>query len=444
MNTRFHEQPGTPECCDLSRRQARSQHSPASRISRCVVILTVLLLVSFLTATFALFPTRRVAYASGGAPTPTPSSTPLPGQLVPGLVYAASPGSLTLIDLKTNRTLWTIQANNPTAPLVMGSRLFFDDESMIPSLEAVNAKDGTLLWSSRNYPNGFLLGSGNMLYDSACDPFATTDPCHIYGINASTGSQVWSYDLPQGTGWITLQNGVLYGVSYTSYFALNPSTGIPLWQKDLLAYQDQEANMAPVIHGNVLSFASCNTTKQSSGFPGCYLYAFNAYTGQELWHMSTTRSLQIPPAIMDGVVYACAVDGTLYALNELNGGQLWIDSVHGTPGQILARAGTVYIETVDPGYPILQMEAFDAATHTLSWGPTSASMQSVGATRSLPLAVQAPKSAGLAVYTFVLEHGLIYMQDGANFITVLKSSDGNVVVQYVVSSARLNGITFVV
>src|SRR5260370_16239657 len=114
-----------------------------------------------------------------------------------------------------------------------------------------------------------------MLEDRTWNVSGIRDRCHLYGISADTGARFWSYDLPQGNAWIALQNGVLYGVSYTSYFALNASTGVPLWQKSLLQYTDQEANMTPVVSGNVLSFASCNVTKQSRASPASYPYSFN-------------------------------------------------------------------------------------------------------------------------------------------------------------------------
>src|SRR5260370_40734570 len=101
-----------------------------------------------------------------------------------------------------------------------------------------------------------------MLYDSTWNLSAISDPCHLYGISADTGARFWSYDLPHGHAWIALQNGMLYGVSYTSHFALNASTGVPLWQNSLLQYADQAANMTTVVSGTVLSLASCNAPKQ--------------------------------------------------------------------------------------------------------------------------------------------------------------------------------------
>src|SRR5260370_34686913 len=202
-----------------------------------------------------------------------------------------------------------------------------------------------------------------MLCDSTCKLSAISDPCHLYGISADTGARFWSYDLPQENAWIALQNGVLYGVSYTSYFALNASTGLPLWQRGLLRVTDQEANITPLVSRKMLSLASCNVTKQSSGFPGCYLYAFDAATGAELWHLSTTSSIQATPTMMDGVVYAGAVDGTIYAVNEQSGTRLWTASVGGTVGQLLSSAGMIYVEIIGSDGQTAHVEAFDAATH---------------------------------------------------------------------------------
>ena len=264
---------------------------------------------------------------------PGQTATPTPAAVIQGSLYTAEVGSLTRIDLRTGKVIWTMNAASPTAPFVMGKTLFFDNqESSNYFLESASVESGRQVWRSSQYPNGFLLGTNNTLYDSTCNVYATSDPCHLYGVNASTGAQLWSYELPQGSTWIVLQNNVLYGVSYTSFFALNASTGSPLWQKNLLGYTDQEANMTPVLSGNVLSFASCNVTKQSSDFPGCYLYAFNAASGAELWHVPTTNAIQVTPTIMNGVVYAGAVDGTIYAVNEQSGAKLWTASVGGRWG----------------------------------------------------------------------------------------------------------------
>lgn len=432
------------------RRSARFKRTFITGLLLAIVVLAsvtatvlVLLYTGHLTGTGASTPTPIAATSIPGQ---TPTSTATLALVAQGSLYTAAVGSLTRIDLRTSKVVWTMNAASPTAPLVMGKTLFFDNQdSSNYFLEAASMEAGRQLWRNQKYPNGFLLGANNMLYDSTCNLYAASDPCHLYGINASTGAQLWSYDLPQGNAWIALQNGVLYGVSYTSYFALNASSGVPLWQKNLLRYTDQEANMTPVVSGNVLSFASCNVTKQSSGFPGCYLYAFDASTGSELWHMSTMNAVQVSPAIMDGVVYAGAVDGTIYAVNEQHGTKLWTTSIGSTIGQLLSSAGMVYVEIRNADGQTSHIEALDAATHSIRWsqgGSTAifalpnqpASMLPLDMT--FPLVKHSPVSAfsaGPSDNPFVLDHGRIYIHSSSNTIDVLNASNGSQVAAYTVS-----------
>jgi outer membrane protein assembly factor BamB len=444
MNRNFPEQPHTSGQPGLVPQPAKRTRVGQARILGSAIALTIVLLAGAFTAIFFLGSTHLSAYASGGAPTPTPTvGTPAPGEPQPsGSLYAATPGSLTRIDLKTSKVLWTIQASYPSAPIIIGKTLFFENEdSTNPFLEAADAKTGTQIWSTLAYPNGFLIGTKNELYDSSCDFSTTGTVCRLYGINTSTGAQLWSYDLPRGDAWITVQNGVLYGVSYTSYFALNATTGAPLWQKDLLNYTDQEADMNPAVSGNTLSFASCNTTKQSSGFAGCYLYDFNASTGVERWHMATTANLEATPTIMNGVIYAGAIDGTVYALKAKDGTQIWSANAGAAVGQLLSKAGIVYVETIAPDGQTFHIEAFDAATQTPLWGQISDASQSTGATTLL--AEHLSLSAGPASHPFVLDHGLIYLQNGPNGIAVLNTKDGSQVAQYTVSGTLLDGFAVV-
>jgi outer membrane protein assembly factor BamB len=446
MNTNFPEQPSIPGQLNLSAQQTKRRRNMRLFGGLCAL---AFLLVSALVTALVLGSTHRAVQASGGAPTPTPTvGTPAPGQPRPnGSLYTATPGSLARVDLKTGQTVWTIQASDPSAPVVMGNTLFFENQdSANPFIEAASVKTGQQLWRTQQSPYGLLLSSNNELFDNFCNLSSTGTTCSLDRINTSTGAVLWSSTNSQGSSWITAQNGVLYVVSYTSYFALKASTGAVLWQKNLLNYPNQEATMAPVVSGNVLSFASCNETKQTSDYQSCYLYAFNASTGNELWHLIVppgalqVGALQATPAIMHGVVYAGSIDGTLYAVNEQSGQQLWSASAGGTIGQVFASAGTVYVEVISPD-GTSSIEAFNAATHALIWGPLSDVSQPQGATTLL--ADREALSGGPASHPFVFEHGLIYLQSGPTTITVLKATNGSQVAQYTVSSGTLDGFTVV-
>lgn len=446
MDKHFMEQP------DRSQQEAKEPQARKRRVIGNGIVLALFVLVSVCATGLVLRSSAQPARASGGAPTPTPtSSTPVPGQRLPqGSLYMATPGSLARVDLKTGTVLWTLQVNSPLAPLVVGPKLFFENaDSTSPFLESANAQTGAQLWQVQNPGNGFLLGDHNMLYDSLCD-FAT-NTCALYGINASTGVQVWSYNLPRGNAWIALENGVVYGVSYTDYFALNAATGAPLWQKNLLNYTNQEANTPPVVRGGVLSFVSCTTTKPPTGFTGCYLYAFQASTGQERWHMATISKLWSTPAIMDGVVYAGAIDdGTLYALNEQTGQQLWSVDTGGQVSQLFASEGTIYVGAPNPDGQGLNVAAFNTRTHAPLWGQLASTGQpSVTALAlaqhapgiaSRPFMPRGPRSGGPEMAPFLVHDGFVYLP-GNNTLAVLNASNGNLVTSYPVPGGFLSGFT---
>lgn len=446
-----------PHAAKLTQQPAkRPRHR---RVTGVGIALALLLLAGVCAAGLVLRSSSQPAMASGGAPTPTPTiGSPAPGQRLPqGSLYEATPGGLSRVDLKTSKILWTIPASQPLSPLVIGNTLFFENADTTDSfLEAANAKTGAQIWRIQHAGNGFLISNQTTLYESFCDFSSGT--CSLDAINASNGAMAWSYDLSGGTAWIALANGVVYGVSYQHFFALNAATGALLWQQNLLMYTDQEASMTPVIKGNILSFASCNVTKQSSGFPGCYLYAFNAHTGQELWHMTTTSSLQATPTIKDNVVYAGATDGTLFALNARTGQQLWSANTGGLIAQLVATASTLYIGILAPDGQSQSIEAFDTATHTPLWGqlafisqPATTTLSSTRSTShlpsqpfnaKLPLMQYAPHSGGPAAHPFVLEDGFIYVPD-VSTISVLKATDGTLLARYTVSGSSLSGFTVV-
>lgn len=461
----YARQAGEPEITQLPRFQeqpTRPERAVERRRERVPRVFLVWLLVAVLVAagassavTVLVLRARSQPGQVGANPTSATSTastpvatgqtaTPAAAPTIPaGSLYTTAAGSLTRIDLQKNTTIWNIPVDDPSPPLIVGTRLFFNNEvSPGAFLEAASVDTGKQLWSSTKYGSGFLLGSDNMLYNAACDLTATSDPCHFYGINASTGAQLWSYDLPRGNAWIALQKGVLYGVSYTDYFALNAASGAQLWHQNIFRYTDQEANMTPVISGNVLSYASCNVTKQSRGASGCYLYAFNTANGAELWHMHTASTIMASPAIMDGVVYAGAIDGTLYAVSEQSGAKLWSANVGGTVGQVLAAAGMIYVEVIGADGQTAQIEALNASTHKPLWGQSQSGNSALKRIPGEPAPLSAaapgapslPFSGGPSSHPFVFSQGLIYLHDSPTTISVLNARDGSTITQYTVNS----------
>jgi outer membrane protein assembly factor BamB len=404
-------------------------------------------ILSSIVTMFFVLHTRSVTRGSLSVSTTTPATpaaaeTPAIPVVPQGSLYVGRANSLARFDLQTGKTIWDNNAGYPVPILVMGKKLFFENaETPGAFLEAVDADTGKQIWRNVKYGSGPLLGSGDILYDGGCDLSATSDPCHLYAINANTGAQLWSYDLPQGNAWLVLQKGVLYGVSYTDYFALNATSGTQLWHRNLSRYIDQEANMTPVVSGNVLSYASCNVTKQSRGAPGCDLFAFNTSTGAELWHMYSSVALMAPPTILDGVVYVGAIDGTVYAVDEQSGKKLWTINVGGPVAQMLSGAGAVYVGITGSDSRREQIEALDAKTHKPLWGQVQTGNSTIISKPGpvVPFSFTAPVAQRMPFTPlsgngpenpFILDRGLIYISNDPGTISALNASDGSTLKQY--------------
>src|SRR5258708_326634 len=121
------------------------------------------------------------------APSPTLPGTPS------GTLYAAQQGSIGRYNLpNTQQVTWSLPIPYPDALLHLGNRLFFqNDQAPGGYLEAVNAATGQQIWQNTQYGDGFLLGSGNMVYDAACSDTLNstgTTICNVYGIHADQGA----------------------------------------------------------------------------------------------------------------------------------------------------------------------------------------------------------------------------------------------------------------
>lgn len=138
--------------------------------------------------------------------------------------------------------------------------------------------------------------------------------------------------------------------------------------------------------------------------------------------------------------------GTLYALDEQSGKQLWTATVGGAIGQILGSAGSVYVETVSPDGQISQIEAFDATTHQPRWGQSQNSTSAIFRAPGQPEPLFASNhsisrariSGGIGSgVAFILSHGLIYVEETPSAIDVLSTSNGSIVIQLNIAATDL-------
>jgi outer membrane protein assembly factor BamB len=270
-----------------------------------------------------------------------------------GLVFAQcflpnnKGGAICAYKQSTGKKVWQwsstcncLPPSGVSAPLVYANGVVYFGYSSggttsTTGLQAVDAANGTLLWTSLSqFNNGWNVSgpavSGSEVYLEA-NNYGTGQ---IYALATSTGDQTWATPISYGNSnaGVSVSGGVVYtstvwtGTNATVY-AMNASTGATLWS---------------------------------------YVY------GTENWCGS--QQFPTPPAIAKNVVYFQGVDGNLYALNARNGDLLWADTPNTSPcsGRIYSAPsvanGVVYVNGGSGG---ANTTAYNAATGAELWSSPS-------------------------------------------------------------------------
>lgn len=114
---------------------------------------------------------------------------------------------------------------------------------------------------------------------------------NVYAIDSSTGKLVWKHTIPKsqqgtiGPEGVTLVNGVIYGETKNTAFALEASTGEQLWQSAVLGQKGAVAGfeMGPAI-SNGIDYLATPVQKN-----GGVVYALNTKTGKVMWKFHETQ-----------------------------------------------------------------------------------------------------------------------------------------------------------
>ena len=113
---------------------------------------------------------------------------------------------------------------------------------------------------------------------------------NVYALSLATGRLKWEYQLntPMKTGpgpdGVAVAGGMVYGISPTSVFALNASTGKTIWaDRHLLGQGQGTFEIQPQVAGGRVYLASA----YGSGPGGGVLLALSAASGELLWSFNT-------------------------------------------------------------------------------------------------------------------------------------------------------------
>ena len=129
---------------------------------------------------------------------------------------------------------------------------------------------------------------------------------NIAALDLETGQELWTIDYDEaviGPNGLNLQDGVLYGVTRTTVFALDAADGSELWREDVLT-DSRHFSIAPAVHDGRVYAGSI--TRANGGI----IFALDAASGGTLWTFNTLLDpTVIPPNNpAGGVWYTPPVD----------------------------------------------------------------------------------------------------------------------------------------
>ena len=224
-------------------------------------------------------------------------------------------GVMRAYDATSGSLIWSEQIPDPSgsttcecyasAPAAANG-IVYTSGGGVGQVSALSESDGAVVWQMR------VLGGDHSSPAVATDGVYVTYACNqSYDFNPTSGTQIWHYATScTGGGGKTpvLNAGELYARDQA--FAANPildgATGMQVGQF--------VSATAPVIDGSLgLFFTDSNT-----------LQARNLSTNQVLWTFTEDRPTTAP-VVVNGYVYVGTAVGTLYALDEMTGREVYYD-----------------------------------------------------------------------------------------------------------------------
>ena len=316
--------------------------SVSVKLKRYSVPMAAVLTVSLvLSASFFVFSTNMTPHAVPLAPLVTIPSSPSTNSSWPMFRSDASHSGAGTGEAALNVSLlWKFKTGGEVdaSPAVVDGVVY--DASFDGNMYAINASDGAKIWNTTL--GAALNGTGEMAFSS---PAVADGLIYIGGadgnidaLNASSGVQIWNTTLHTFYGSSgqysfpvdpspNILNGMLYidggsegGLSYV--YAYNASSGRQLWSSLPGAGSAGYIYSSPAVSGGIVYTGTALFGPDPNIFNG--VFAFNDSSGKQLWQNTyPSNTFTSSPTVADGMVYAGAWDGNVYALNGTTGVKLW-------------------------------------------------------------------------------------------------------------------------
>jgi outer membrane protein assembly factor BamB len=158
----------------------------------------------------------------------------------------------------------------------------------------------------------------------------------VNALDAGSGAQAWEAAVPGGSGMShpAVADGVVYCgsgvVSDRMIHAYDAATGEAVWH----ATAGDPVYGSPAVDGDSVYVGSLDHT----------VYALDAADGTERWSFETAEKVYADPALVGDTVYVGSYDDTVYALDAASGEMRWAyDTGSVVDGGAAVVDGTVYV-----------------------------------------------------------------------------------------------------
>ncbi|WP_080057127.1 outer membrane protein assembly factor BamB family protein [Spirosoma aerolatum] len=238
-----------------------------------------------------------------------------------GVLFAASEGKMSALDVATGKTKWTTSLSYYSPGSSNG--------------ETRHTVDGGVL---------FATGSSSKT---------------IFALSEADGSTKWTFEHTDNINTLTAINGVLYvGYGDANYsgglLAIDVSTGKQKWAiKSIGVYSN------PAVVNDVVYYGDYKNK----------VFAVEAATGTKKWEFAAAGAVTGSPTITDGIVYISSEDRKIYALDAATGTKKWDFTAPGKYGiSLTGDASTLYAVAYNNSK--WTFYALDKKTGTKKWEAT--------------------------------------------------------------------------